>query len=89
MIRFVCRYKGQLLFAGTRTEGVFVSSNSGANWSTVNAGLPAPVSISSLETDGTQLYAGTSWDNGTNLYHGMFISPDTRSIMGAGYQWIA
>jgi hypothetical protein len=51
--------KGTLLFAGTVGEGIFVSDDSGDNWTAVNNGLTLPVAIRCLETDGTRLYAGT------------------------------
>ncbi|MBI3501190.1 MAG: T9SS type A sorting domain-containing protein [Bacteroidetes bacterium] len=63
--------KGNLLFAGDMGNGVYISSNSGANWTLVNAGLPAGVNVKCLETDGTNLYAGTIDFSNSN---GMFIS---------------
>ena len=53
--------------------GVFFSSNSGANWSAVNTGLPANSSFLACAISGGHLIAGTdvggiflSTDNGTN-----------------------
>ncbi len=71
--------KGNLLFAGTVTHGVFISSNSGLSWSAVNTGLPSQVHIRCLETDGTNLYAGTRFLWGPVPPYGMFISSDDGS----------
>ena len=59
------------LFAGTASAGVFRSTDSGANWDSVNSGL-TNLGIQSLAVSGTNLYVGTrggvfrSTDNGTN-----------------------
>ncbi|MCX6291582.1 MAG: T9SS type A sorting domain-containing protein [Bacteroidetes bacterium] len=67
--------KGNLLFAGTIQGGIFMSSNSGVNWSAVNTNLPLPIVIRSLDTDGTNLYAGTcDWLNPSISASGMYIS---------------
>ena len=58
--------KGHQLFAGTKNNGVFVSSNSGSNWSSVSNGIPTQATINCLETDGTNLFAGTISDT---LFH--------------------
>jgi photosystem II stability/assembly factor-like uncharacterized protein len=67
------------LFAGT-TQGVFLSTDNGANWSEVNKGLPRSyynttryASVHCLASNGQNLFAGTddggislSTNNGTN-----------------------
>lgn len=70
--------KDSLLFAGTVDNGIFVSYNSGTNWYlTINTGLPVPIAVRSLETDGINLYAGTSdWPNPPITASGMYTSPD-------------
>ena len=64
--------KGNLLFAGTENEGIFKSSNSGASWTPVDSGLLMPIDIRCLETDGVNLYAGTT--GFITSAKGMFIS---------------
>jgi photosystem II stability/assembly factor-like uncharacterized protein len=59
---------GSRLFAGTAGGGVFVSTNSGSEWTPVNNGLPDTV-VNALLLDGPTLFAGT----GT---HGVFLSTD-------------
>jgi hypothetical protein len=62
---------GANLFAGTSGGGVFLSTNSGTNWTAVNTGLTDTL-VKSLALSGTNLFAGTeggrvflSTDNGT------------------------
>ena len=61
--------------AGT-TNGVFLSSNNGTNWTSVNSGLPPYKIVSSLCFDGNNLFAGFlgsiyfSTDNGINWSEG-------------------
>jgi len=71
--RIVClASSGSIIFASTPGD-VFLSTNNGANWSTINKGLPKPVlsgdfnpNISALMISGTNLFAGTS-DSGIYL----------------------
>lgn len=59
------------LFAGTRTNGVFRSTDSGENWTAINSGLTNPY-IYTVFTDRNYIYAGTdsgafrSTNNGEN-----------------------
>jgi len=60
------------LFAAVDSAGVFVSTDNGTNWTTVNSGL-TNLYVWALVTDGTNLLAGTNGDgvfisanNGTN-----------------------
>ena len=46
------------LFAGTYDGGVFLSTNNGATWTAVNAGLPNAF-VTALALSGTDLFAGT------------------------------
>lgn len=72
--------KGNLIFVGTYGDGIFVSTDYGANWIPVNTGIVSPVYIFCLETDGTNLYAGTSHDFLPNIpAHGMYISSNNGS----------
>jgi ligand-binding sensor domain-containing protein len=61
---------GSNLFAGTDTGGVFLSTDSGTSWTSVNSGLPAKTIVLSLAVSGIDLYAGT--DTG-----GVFLSTDS------------
>ncbi|NWG29748.1 MAG: T9SS type A sorting domain-containing protein [Ignavibacteriaceae bacterium] len=49
-----------ILFAGTCGDGVFLSSDNGENWNSVNSGLPNYSLIRSLFVSGNYLYAGIS-----------------------------
>ncbi|HUL45215.1 MAG TPA: T9SS type A sorting domain-containing protein [Bacteroidota bacterium] len=51
---------GKYLFAGTWNNGVFVSSDRGSNWRSVNTGLPASSMISALAGGGPDLFAITN-----------------------------
>ena len=59
------------IFAGG-SGGVFVSSDNGISWQTVNKGLPAEVYVNTFAVSGATIYVGTdkgvykSLDNGTN-----------------------
>ena len=64
--------KGNLLFAGTENDGIFKSSNSGITWTPVDSGLLMPMDIRCLETDGMNIYAGTTSFSASAK--GMFIS---------------
>ena len=66
--------KSLTLFAGTRTNGVFRSTNGGKNWLAVNSGLTKPY-IYTLFINGHNIYAGTD--------SGAFRSSDD------GESWIA
>jgi hypothetical protein len=66
---------GTNLFAGTAGGGVFLSTNSGASWTTVNAGL-TNTDVLSLAVSGTNLFAGTAGG-------GVFLSADS------GTSWTA
>lgn len=63
--------KSVTLFAGTRTNGVFRSTDIGENWIAINSGLTNPY-IYTVFTDGNYIYAGTdsgafrSTNNGEN-----------------------
>jgi ligand-binding sensor domain-containing protein len=46
-----------LLFAGTNNDGIYISSDNGINWTASNTGLSYPGAITSLVTDGSNLYA--------------------------------
>lgn len=54
-----------MLFAGTVGRGIFVSTNNGANWNEVDAGLGNAV-IKAFAISGTHLFAGT-WGDGVFL----------------------
>ncbi len=51
---------GQNLFGGTIFAGVYQSTDNGATWTTMNAGLPANSSVQCLSVNGGNLFAGTS-----------------------------
>ncbi len=50
---------GSNLYAATN-GGIFVSYNNGTSWTALNAGLPTIVSVNSIATIGSFIYAGTS-----------------------------
>jgi len=62
---------GTKLFAATSGSGVFLSTDTGANWTPANSGL-TNTDVNSLFTQGSNLFAGTtngvflSTDNGAN-----------------------
>ncbi len=56
---------GTNIFAGTSMGGVFLSSDSGTTWTTVNNGLTETI-ITSLTISGTNIFAGTQ-DSGVYL----------------------
>ena len=64
---------GNNLFAGTRTNGVFLSTDNGANWDTINNGLTS-MDIRYLTVCGTNIFAST--------YNGRFLSADN------GANWV-
>ena len=52
----------QVIYAGDTRDGVFVSTDSGTNWSQKSVGLPLPITIYALVFDdpGKKLYAATN-----------------------------
>jgi len=67
---------GADLFAGTWWGGVFLSTNNGANWTSVSTGLPSNTNVGSLAVDGTNLFAGVSPGMGGTV-GGVFVSSDS------------
>ena len=65
---------GSLLFAGTSSKGVMVSSDRGATWAAANKGMEN-TTVLSFAKDNTYLYAGTN--------NGVYRSPDN------GVSWVA
>mgnify|MGYP003834370097 CR=1 FL=1 len=77
--------KGGNTFVGTAQDGVYLSTNNGGSWLAVNSGLP-DLWISSLATDGINIYAGsgngvsisnnngTSWNLSNNLAFNTVLS---------------
>ena len=51
---------GKNQFAGTEASGIFLSTNSGADWTAVNSGLPENTSVPCLAMRGANLFAGTN-----------------------------
>jgi photosystem II stability/assembly factor-like uncharacterized protein len=66
---------GTNLFAGTHGSGVFLSTNNGTSWISVNTGLTNPY-VYALAVYGTNLFAGTD-------YSGVYLSTDN------GTSWTA
>lgn len=56
---------GSNLFVGS-TTGVFLSTNSGANWTAANTGLPANHAVRALAVSGTNLFAAIAIDLSNN-----------------------
>jgi photosystem II stability/assembly factor-like uncharacterized protein len=62
---------GTNIFAGTGWNGIYLSTNNGTSWTSVNSGLPQYTGVNALLVSGTNLFAGTdsglfvSTDNGT------------------------
>ena len=48
---------GDLIFASTRTNGVYLSSDGGSSWGPVNKGLPDNAYVVDLAANGTTLFA--------------------------------
>jgi hypothetical protein len=70
---------GNYVFAGTNSNGVLRSSDSGESWIPVNSGLPDSVSALSLAVSDNNIFAGTS--------RGIFVSQSdgtTWSAAGSG-----
>jgi len=59
---------GTNIFAGTSTNGVLLSTDTGINWTRVNSGL-TDTNITALAVLGTNIFVGTS-------SHGIFLSTD-------------
>jgi photosystem II stability/assembly factor-like uncharacterized protein len=70
---------GTSIFAGTGSNGVFVSTNDGLNWSAANGGL-SNLHIRSLAVNGSNLIAGIETFNGSG---GVFRSTNN------GQNWTA
>ena len=51
---------GNLIFAGVRDDGVYYSANNGQAWLLLHTGFPYQISVTSMATDGTYLFAGSS-----------------------------
>lgn len=51
---------GDQLFAGTDTNGVYLSADSGATWSAYNSGIPAGTRVWSMALGTDNIFAGTS-----------------------------
>jgi hypothetical protein len=49
-----------MIFAGTLNDGVFISYNNGANWASLNSGIPTNTQIYSLALNETYVFAGTA-----------------------------
>ena len=59
---------GNNIFAGTHSNGVYLSSNNGTSWATVNNGLPITGNwITALAINGNNIFAGTE-NNGVYLF---------------------
>ena len=87
----------RILYAGSESGGIFKSINGGANWSSVNAGLPAAsFAVGALAIDPqdpTTLYAGTlggvfkSTNGGTTwngASSGLASIGETADLQGSG-----
>jgi ligand-binding sensor domain-containing protein len=49
-----------LLFAGTDSNGVYLSNDRGLNWTSVGEEMPADTRVWSLAANGDNIFAGTS-----------------------------
>ncbi len=67
---------GASLFAGTYSDGVFLSKDSSSTWVADSSGFPKSTGVFALTQSGNDLFAGT-WDQG------IFLSADS------GATWIA
>lgn len=65
---------GDLIFASTRTNGVYLSSDGGNSWGPVNNGLPNNAYVVDLAANGTTLFAVAYKTNLT-----LFLSADKGS----------
>ncbi len=66
---------GSIVFAGTGGGGVYLSTNSGTNWTSANNDLPDTV-VNALALYGTSLFAGTG-------SHGVFLSTNNGASWAA------
>ncbi len=64
--------KGSLVFAGTRSDGIFLTTNNGNNWNTVNNGLSV-LNINMMSCDNIKIVAATV--NG-----GLYISTNNGNV---------
>ena len=65
---------GGNIFVGT-TNGVYLSSDAGINWDSINTSLINKVYVTALSVSGNNIFIGTN--------HGVYISPDT------GKNWVS
>jgi ligand-binding sensor domain-containing protein len=63
------------VFVGTSSNGVFYSTDNGANWTAANNGIPSNTLVSSITSSGTNIFAGT--------HSGVYLSTDD------GINWTA
>ena len=75
------------IFAGTSSNGVYLTTNNGSSWFAVNTGLPANASINSLAVSGKNIFAGIynagiflSMNNGTSWSYCGFKGSNIQSI---------
>ncbi len=74
------------LFAGTREQGVFLSTDNGTKWTSVSTGLPLPPTVSALAVSGSKLFAGAYGVAGSPL-DGALVSSNngaTWSLIDTG-----
>lgn len=69
---------GTNTFAVTLDSGIFLSTDNGANWRTVNSGL-TKLRITTLTVSDGNVYLGTEADNYINPPAGIFLSSDNGS----------
>lgn len=50
---------GSNIFAGTYQSGIFLSQNNGVNWQEINQGLPAGITVKSIQVKDGFVFAGT------------------------------
>ena len=81
---------GTNLFAGTYSDGIFLSTNNGTSWTEVNSGL-TNISVYALAVSGTNLFAGTDGDgvflstnNGSNWINSDLTSTYVRALAVSG-----
>jgi len=88
------------IFAGTEQHGVFLSTNKGLIWESVNSGLPQAVYITSFAVkndtllagtrQGLYLYDGTEWIQLVNNYYiGGLSATDSDIFAGFGGEGLA
>jgi hypothetical protein len=59
---------GANIYAGSFSDGVFLSTNNGNSWSAINTGLPPNTFVSSIGINGSNIFAGTSASGNGLLY---------------------